>query len=73
MASRTSIIACGVRLAVLAMAMKFIAGPALMAVASLAITVRGTVFKVAIVQVKSYIYFFPENVKNIFVEQYFWP
>ncbi|KAG8637908.1 hypothetical protein MANES_15G179560v8 [Manihot esculenta] len=50
MASRTSIIACGVRLAVLAMAMKFIAGPALMAVASLAITVRGTVFKVAIVQ-----------------------
>ncbi|KAF2308688.1 hypothetical protein GH714_012376 [Hevea brasiliensis] len=50
MASRTSIIACGIRMAVLAMAVKFIAGPALMVVASLATTLRGTVFKVAIVQ-----------------------
>ncbi|XP_021599878.2 auxin efflux carrier component 8 [Manihot esculenta] len=50
MASRASIIACGVRMAVLSMAMKFTAGPALMAVASLATTLRGTVFKVAIVQ-----------------------
>ncbi|KAH7847626.1 hypothetical protein Vadar_028318 [Vaccinium darrowii] len=47
MASRTSIIACGTRLAVLAMVMKFIAGPALMAVPSIAIGLRGKLLRVA--------------------------
>ncbi|RVW71640.1 Auxin efflux carrier component 8 [Vitis vinifera] len=50
MASRPSIIACGARLAVLAMGMKFLVGPAIMA-ASASITLsRGTLFKVSIVQ-----------------------
>ncbi|KAJ9683612.1 hypothetical protein PVL29_019258 [Vitis rotundifolia] len=50
MASRPSIIACGTRLAVLAMGMKFLVGPAIMA-ASASITLsRGTLFKVSIVQ-----------------------
>ncbi|KAG5226879.1 auxin efflux carrier component [Salix suchowensis] len=50
MASRPSIIACGIRMAAVAMAMKFIAGPALMAVASFAVRMEGTVLRVAIVQ-----------------------
>ncbi|XP_047333703.1 probable auxin efflux carrier component 8 [Impatiens glandulifera] len=50
MASQTSIIACGTRMAILAMVMKFVAGPILMAASSTAIGLRGTVFKVAIVQ-----------------------
>ncbi|KAA8548011.1 hypothetical protein F0562_004440 [Nyssa sinensis] len=51
MASRDSIIACGTPMAVLAMAMKFVVGPSLMAVSSIAIGLRGTLFRVAIVQV----------------------
>ncbi|XP_065878540.1 auxin efflux carrier component 8 [Euphorbia lathyris] len=50
MASRPSIIACGIKMAVISMAIKFIAGPALMTIASFAITMRGTVLKVGIVQ-----------------------
>ncbi|KAF3444754.1 hypothetical protein FNV43_RR14447 [Rhamnella rubrinervis] len=40
MASKTRIIACGTRMAILAMSMKFIMGPALMAVSSLVIGLR---------------------------------
>ncbi|KAI5591832.1 hypothetical protein POPTR_004G124200v4 [Populus trichocarpa] len=50
MASRPSIIACGIPMAMVAMAMKFIVGPALIAVASIAVGLKGTVLKVAIVQ-----------------------
>ncbi|KAF8399419.1 hypothetical protein HHK36_015284 [Tetracentron sinense] len=50
MASRASIIACGTRMAILAMGIKFVVGPTLMAVSSFAIGLRGTLFKVAIVQ-----------------------
>ncbi|PON95892.1 Auxin efflux carrier [Trema orientale] len=50
MASRTSIIACGTRMAIISMGLKFIGGPFLMAAASLAIGLRGTQLKVAIVQ-----------------------
>ncbi|KAA8530318.1 hypothetical protein F0562_005027 [Nyssa sinensis] len=50
MASQASIIACGTRKALLAMAMKFTVGPALMAVSSIAIGLKGTLFRVAIVQ-----------------------
>ncbi|KAI8533870.1 hypothetical protein RHMOL_Rhmol10G0043000 [Rhododendron molle] len=50
MASRANVIACGTRMAVLAMAMKFIAGPALMAVSSIAVGLRGRSFRVAIIQ-----------------------
>lgn len=50
MASRPSIIACGIRMAAVAMAMKFMAGPALMAAASLSLGLRGKLLRVAIVQ-----------------------
>ncbi|KAF5479208.1 hypothetical protein F2P56_000052 [Juglans regia] len=50
MASRASIIPCGTRLALVAMGMKFLVGPALMAVPSTAIGLRGKVLREAIVQ-----------------------
>ncbi|KAL5740104.1 hypothetical protein ACOSQ2_029284 [Xanthoceras sorbifolium] len=50
MASRPSIIACGTRMAAVAMIMKFITGPALMAASSIAIGLRGKLFRVAVVQ-----------------------
>ncbi|CAL5369936.1 unnamed protein product [Camellia sinensis] len=50
MASQASIIACGTRMAVLAMAIKFVGGPALMAAPAVAIGLRGTLFRVTIVQ-----------------------
>ncbi|KAK4603966.1 hypothetical protein RGQ29_012468 [Quercus rubra] len=50
MASRPSIIACGTRMAILAMGMKFLLGPALMAASSTASGLRGIVFRTAIVQ-----------------------
>ncbi|KAK6913218.1 Membrane transport protein [Dillenia turbinata] len=50
MASQARIIACGTRKAIIAMTMKFLAGPALMAAASIAIGLRGTTLRVAIVQ-----------------------
>ncbi|KAL9427382.1 hypothetical protein AB3S75_029555 [Citrus x aurantiifolia] len=50
MASRPSIIACGTRMAAVAMALKFIVGPALMAASSFAIGLRGPLFKIAFVQ-----------------------
>ncbi|EYU34112.1 hypothetical protein ABFS82_08G019900 [Erythranthe guttata] len=50
MASQARLIACGTRKAVLAMALKFIAGPSLMAVPSIALGLRGTLLKVALVQ-----------------------
>ncbi|XP_044467930.1 auxin efflux carrier component 8 isoform X2 [Mangifera indica] len=50
MATRPSIIACGTRLAAVAMALKFLLGPAVMGAASLACGLRGKLFKVAFVQ-----------------------
>ncbi|XP_030469910.1 auxin efflux carrier component 8 isoform X1 [Syzygium oleosum] len=50
MASQTRIVACGARLAAVAMAAKFIAGPGLMAISSFAVGLRETLLKVAIVQ-----------------------
>ncbi|MCL7021685.1 hypothetical protein MKW94_006261 [Papaver nudicaule] len=50
MASQTSIIACGTRLAALAMGTRFLIGPALMAIPSLAIGSRGKLLKIAILQ-----------------------
>ncbi|XP_022751911.1 auxin efflux carrier component 8-like isoform X1 [Durio zibethinus] len=50
MASRPSIIACGIRMAAVAMIMKFMAGPALMAASSTALGLRGRLLRVAIVQ-----------------------
>lgn len=53
MASQPRLIACGTRKAVLAMAMKFLVGPFLMAVPSIPLELRGTLLKVAIVQVNN--------------------
>ncbi|XP_073273589.1 probable auxin efflux carrier component 8 isoform X1 [Primulina huaijiensis] len=50
MASQKSVIACGARKATLAMAMKFVAGPLLIAAPSIALGLRGTLLKVAILQ-----------------------
>ncbi|CAK7323058.1 unnamed protein product [Dovyalis caffra] len=50
MALRPSIIACGIRMAMVALAMKFVMGPALMAVTSIAVRLKGTELRVAIVQ-----------------------
>lgn len=51
MGSRTSIIACGTKMTLVAMGMKFLVGPALMAACSLALGLRGKLLRVAIVQV----------------------
>ncbi|AES77331.2 auxin efflux carrier family transporter [Medicago truncatula] len=50
MASQSSIIACGPRNTVVAIGLKVLVGPALMALASIVIGLRNTLFKVAIVQ-----------------------
>ncbi|KAM0838831.1 hypothetical protein ACQ4PT_060717 [Festuca glaucescens] len=50
MALQPSIIACGNSVAVVSMAVRFLAGPAITAAASAAVGLRGTLFKVAIVQ-----------------------
>jgi auxin efflux carrier family len=51
MALQPSIIACGNSVAVVSMAVRFLAGPAITAAAAAAVGLRGTLLKVAIVQV----------------------
>lgn len=51
MASQASIVACGTRLALLAMFLKFIVGPAIMAAPSIAIGLKSVPFKIAVIQV----------------------
>ncbi|KAL6139703.1 hypothetical protein ACLB2K_058005 [Fragaria x ananassa] len=50
MASRPSIIACGARMTMVAMGLKFLAGPAVMALSSFVIGLRGRALRIAIVQ-----------------------
>ncbi|KAE9590380.1 putative membrane transport protein [Lupinus albus] len=50
MATQSSIIGCGTKMTMVALALKFLVGPALMALASIMIGLRDTMFKVAIVQ-----------------------
>nr|WCB22848.1 PIN3a [Zizania latifolia] len=50
MALQPSIIACGKSAAIVSMAVRFLAGPAVMAAASVAIGLRGTLLHVAVVQ-----------------------
>ncbi|XP_030529267.1 auxin efflux carrier component 3-like isoform X1 [Rhodamnia argentea] len=50
MALQPKLIACGNSVATFAMAVRFLTGPAVMAVASLAIGLRGTLLRIAIVQ-----------------------
>ena len=51
MALQPSVIACGNSVAVVSMAVRFFAAPAITAAAAAAVGLRGTLFKVAIVQV----------------------
>jgi auxin efflux carrier family protein len=51
MALQSRILACGCRTAGYSMAVRFVIGPAVMAAASLAVGLRGTLLCVAIVQV----------------------
>lgn len=51
MALQPKIIACGNSVATFAMAVRFITGPAIMAVASIAIGLHGDLLRIAIVQV----------------------
>jgi len=51
MALQPKIIACGNSVASFAMAIRFLTGPAVMAAASIAVGLRGTLLHVAIVQV----------------------
>ena len=51
MALQPKLIACGNKMATYAMAVRFLTGPAVMAVASVAVGLRGTLLHVAIVQV----------------------
>jgi auxin efflux carrier family len=51
MALQPRIIACGNKVATFAMAVRFLTGPAVMAAASFAVGLRGTLLHVAIVQV----------------------
>ncbi|KAK9104897.1 hypothetical protein Scep_021741 [Stephania cephalantha] len=50
MATQNGIVACGIRLAILAIGTRFLIGPALMIVASIVIGLRGKFFRIAIVQ-----------------------
>ncbi|CAH1424165.1 unnamed protein product [Lactuca virosa] len=50
MASQPKLIACGNRLAAYGMVARFVAGPAVMAVASIGVGLRGTILQVSIVQ-----------------------
>ena len=54
MGLQPKMIACGNSVATFAMAIRFLTGPAVMAIASIAIGLRGTLLRVAIVQVSSF-------------------
>jgi len=58
MALQPKIIACGNSVATFAMAIRFLTGPAVMAAASIAVGLRGTLLHVAIVQVITNFNFF---------------
>lgn len=53
MALQPRIIACGNTIATFAMAVRFFTGPAVMAAASIAVGLRGTLLHIAIVQVRN--------------------
>jgi len=52
MALQEKVISCGASLAVIGMILRFIAGPAAMAIGSIAVGLQGNVLRVAIIQVK---------------------
>ncbi|KAJ4882788.1 putative auxin efflux carrier component 5 [Raphanus sativus] len=50
MASQSSIIACGTKMAIITMVLKFVIGPALMIASAFSIRLRSTLFRIAILQ-----------------------
>lgn len=71
MASQEKLISCGPKLTIFAMILKFIAGPAAMAIASLVLGLHGDVLRVAIIQVlytSFFVYqFYPKDLTYIHV------
>lgn len=74
MALQPKMITCGKWVAAISMGMKFVVGPAVMAVASLAIGIRGKLLHVAIIQVfihsnthHIYIYSLPSTTRLIYI------
>lgn len=51
-ASQSSIIACGTKMAIITMLLKFVLGPALMIVSAFSIRLRSTLLRVTILQVR---------------------
>jgi auxin efflux carrier family len=68
MALQPKIIACGNSIASFAMAVRFLTGPAVMAAASIAVGLRGTLLHIAIVQVinSKYVFVFINFIIIIF-------
>ena len=61
MALQPKIIACGNSVAAFAMAVRFLTGPAVMAAASITVGLRGTLLRIAIVQVLIFNHIFYYN------------
>lgn len=55
MALQKKIISCGTSLTIFGMVLRFIAGPAAMAIGSIAVGLHGDVLRVAIIQVFAYL------------------
>lgn len=58
MALQEKMIACGTRLTVIGMVLRFVAGPTAMAIGSIAVGLRGDVLRIAIIQVSSSCFLF---------------
>lgn len=71
MALQPKIIACGNSVAGFAMAVRFLTGPAVMAAASIAVGLRGTLLHLAIVQVITYFIFFDGKLLSLFLIRIF--
>lgn len=54
MASQEKLIGCGISLTVFGMVLRFFAGPAAMAIGSIAVGLHGDVLRIAIIQVNYY-------------------
>lgn len=73
MALQPKIIACGNTVASFAMAVRFLTGPAVMAAASIAVGLRGTLLHVAIVQVQTHLFTFISYASKLFFSLYNFP
>lgn len=72
MALQPKIIACGNQVASFAMAVRFLTGPAVMAAASIAVGLRGTLLHIAIVQVITYFFKCHQPFTYIWFSKYYY-